>query len=105
MDVVVVEEEVVEEKKTEPNFEVVIDRKLSPAAAGDGTDYESFLEEKDSTAETEADVKVEGLAVEDEEEIVPDHYYGSGKIPVFKPVSTSEPSSIYGAIQSVWPER
>ena len=25
--------------------------------------------------------------VEDEEEIVPDHYYDGGKVPVFKPVS------------------
>ena len=26
--------------------------------------------------------------VEDEEDIVPDHYYEGGKVPVFKPVST-----------------
>lgn len=28
-----------------------------------------------------------GAAEEEEEEIEPDHYYGGGKIPVFKPVS------------------
>lgn len=32
--------------------------------------------------------------VEEPEEVVPDHYYGDGKIPVFRPVSHSQSSGI-----------
>lgn len=83
-------------QKNQADFEVVIDSKLSPAASGSAKEYELFQEEKE-TGEKEAatengdEMDAEGNVVDDEE-IVPDHYYGGGKIPVFKPVSTSEPS-------------
>ena len=83
-------------KKKEPSFEVVIDTKLSRAASG-RAEYESFAEETKSTTEnSEEEVKagenaVESEVKEDDEEILPDHYYGGGKVPVFKPVSYLDP--------------
>ena len=57
-------------------------------------------DKKDDESESElSDLEPEDLAeehtlrpkVEDEEEIVPDHYYEGGKVPVFKPVSILRP--------------
>jgi len=47
----------------------------------------SELEPEELITEPAPEPKVEE---EDEEEIVPDHYYEGGKIPVFKPVSALE---------------
>ena len=43
--------------------------------------------ELDPKAEKEGAAPVKGEEEEEEEEIEPDHFYGDGKIPVFKPVS------------------
>ena len=80
-------------QKNQTDFEVVIDSKLSSAASGSAEEYESFQEEKEAEGKEAAtknrdEMDAEGNVVD--EEIVPDHYYGGGKIPVFKPVSTSE---------------
>jgi len=83
-------------QKNQADFEVVINSKLSPAASGSAEEYESFQEEKEAegkeaATENGGEMDAEGNVVDDEE-IAPDHYYGGGKIPVFKPVSTSVPS-------------
>ncbi len=43
------------------------------------------LENKAGSSSELSDVEMEGEG--EDEEIFPDHYYGGGKIPVFKPVS------------------
>jgi len=83
-------------QKNQADFEVVIDSKLSSAASGSTEEYESFQEEKEAEGNEPAtgngdEIDAEGGVVDDGE-IVPAYYYGGGKIPVFKPVSTSEPS-------------
>lgn len=46
------------------------------------------LDAKSATAQNDTPIKMEEKEeLEPEEEIEPDHYYGGGKIPVFKPVS------------------
>ena len=83
------------------SFEIVIEtKKASPIASGD-VDCEQTIANGDHhliTAGDQTEVKIEmeeqapGVKVEpaeEEEEIVPDHYHGGGKIPVFKPVSIS----------------
>lgn len=70
--------------KDETDFKVVIENKFSPTS---GTvEYESFFSEGEDPAKNDETVQTEA-GVEDD--IVPDHYYGDGKIPVFKPVSSS----------------
>ena len=74
--------------KKETDFKVVIENNFSPES---GTvEYESFFSEAEDTAKNGEMVQTEEHGVEDDE-IVPDHYYGNGKIPVFKPVSSSMP--------------
>lgn len=46
-------------------------------------------ESEEPSVEPKAEPKVENI----EEEIVPDHYYEGGKVPVFKPVSVPQSSS------------
>lgn len=55
------------------------------------------LDAKSAAAHEDTPVKQEETEeAPQEEEVEPDHYYGGGKIPVFKPVSLSV-KAIYGA--------
>ena len=47
-------------------------------------DMNTKMEDDNSSDLSDLDMDVDNE--EDEEEITPDHYYGGGKIPVFKPV-------------------
>lgn len=60
---------------------------LTPPASeeADKKDYDSGSELSD--LEPEPEESLPETKVEDHEEIVPDHYYEGGKVPVFKPVS------------------
>jgi len=52
---------------------VIVEKRSSPAAVEEANTYEKFPEVDDSIKQ-------------EDEPILPDHYYDDGKIPVFKPV-------------------
>lgn len=54
-----------------------------PKAALTPPTSEEWNKDAESSQDELSDLEME----EDEEEVVPDHYYGNGRIPVFKPVS------------------
>ena len=58
-----------------------LDPKAAPASDEPAVKQEEQEEVKEEPKEEEK--------VEEEEDIEPDHYYGGGKVPVFKPVSPS----------------
>ena len=76
------------EQEKKADFEVVIDNKLSPATSG-GEEYALFPEAEDKEVVNEGEGDEAGT-MQPDEEIVPDHWYNGGRIPVFKPVSTSQ---------------
>jgi len=55
------------------SLEVVVEKRSSPAAVEESNTYEKFPE-------------VDDCIEQEDEPILPDHYYDGGKIPVFKPV-------------------
>ena len=105
-----------EEKQPEKSsFEIVIDTKNSPNQGAPGeygtysVDDSLVLEEKmDVDCESGDNPVVAGAPVDEnevEEEILPDHWWADGQIPVFKPVSDSFviplPSPNFGALSAL----
>lgn len=65
------------------------DLELDPKAAPASDEPAVKQEEEQVKEEPTEEEKMEEEKMEEEEEIEPDHYYGGGKVPVFKPVSAS----------------
>ena len=73
-------------KREEDHAKPALTPPTSEGTKGNNDDTSSEL----SDLEPEEPPKLESETipeVEEPEEVVPDHYYGDGKIPVFKPVS------------------
>ena len=65
----------------------------STGKKGDDDDSGSELSELEPEEPVEEPAAAPEIKEEDDGEIVPDHYYEGGKIPVFKPVSNCQPNT------------